>query len=85
MENIMADNKVPFDMPYVMKTTFRHMIKSIDISLDKTVGRIEEFDSDSEKSTEILQTISYLSLVRKSLVEYQRANPNQFKGHQDND
>ncbi len=76
----MSENIVPFDKHYVMKTTFRHMINSINISIDKTFSRLKEFEDNAPKTAEALSVLSELHSVRKSLEEYQRVNPNLFKG-----
>jgi hypothetical protein len=76
----MSDNIAPFDRQYVMRTTFRHMIKSINISIDKTVSRMKDFTDDHVKNAELLSTLSDLHAVRKSLELYQKLNPDQFKG-----
>ena len=46
----MENGQKPFSIDYVLKTTARHMRKSIDISIRKTFERIEEFEKDSKKS-----------------------------------
>ena len=40
----------PFSMSYVLRTTAKHMRKSIDISIRKTIERVEEFAEDQEKA-----------------------------------
>jgi len=70
----------PFSMGYVLRTTAKHMRKSIDISIRKTFERIAEFDGNQEKSTEVFQTLSFLHTMRKQLDDFQSQNSISFKG-----
>ena len=70
----------PFSMGYVLRTTAKHMRKSIDISIRKTFERISEFDGDQPKSKEVFETLSFLHTMRKQLDDFQKQNSNQFKG-----
>lgn len=66
------DSKIPFNANYVMRVTYKHMLSAVEVSIRKTVERIAEFDSNSEKSTEILQTLGVLYKMRKELQEARR-------------
>jgi hypothetical protein len=55
---------VPFSREYVLRTTAKHMLKSVDISIEKTMARVPEFEGDSAKSTEILTTLSDLHALK---------------------
>jgi hypothetical protein len=83
MDKIMADNAdvidKPFSMSYVLKTTSKHIRKSIDISIRKTTERIEEFANDKEKSQEVFETLSMLHMQRKALDDFQLAHREKFK------
>jgi hypothetical protein len=68
----------PFSKSFVMRTTFRHMTRSIDISIRKTFERFQDFDNDSKAGREIMETLSVLHTVRKILDDFQVANPNLF-------
>jgi len=57
----------PFDMRFVLKVTVKHMQKCIDNSLAKTFNRINEFEGDHEKSTEIFKTLAMLHSMRNQL------------------
>jgi hypothetical protein len=70
----------PFSMGYVLRTTAKHMRKSIDISIRKTFERIPEFDSNQEKSQEIFKTLAVLHTMRKQLDDFQAINSEDFKG-----
>ena len=72
----------PFSMSYVLRTTAKHMRKSIDISIRKTGERIAEFGDDggNPKSREVFETLSFLHIMRKQLDDFQKANSHQFKG-----
>ncbi|WP_396189860.1 hypothetical protein [Flavobacterium sp.] len=76
----MTEDKKPFSMGYVLRTTAKHMRKSVDISIRKTFERVAEFDGNKEKSQEVFQTLSALHQMRKQLDDFQEANKDQFKG-----
>lgn len=65
---------VPFDQGYVLRTTVKHMRKSVDISISKTFERLPEF-IDTPKAVEVFQTLGLLHKMRKSLDEFQTDNP----------
>lgn len=67
-------------MGYVLRTTAKHMRKSIDISIRKTFERLPEFTGDTEKSQEVFKTLAHLHDMRKQLDEFQVANSNDFRG-----
>jgi hypothetical protein len=69
----------PFSKGYVLRTTAKHMRKSIDISIRKTFERVAEFDSESPKSREVFETLSFLHIMRKSLDDFQEANSDNFR------
>jgi hypothetical protein len=73
------ENK-PFSMGYVLRTTAKHMRKSIDISIRKTFERVGEFADDQQKSQEIFQTLSFLHTMRKQLDDFQSKHSDDFKG-----
>ena len=66
-------------MGYVLRTTAKHMRKSIDISIRKTYERIKEFEGDQVKSQEIFKTLAQLHAMRKQLDDFQLANKEQFR------
>ena len=70
----------PFSMGYVLRTTAKHMRKSIDISIRKTFERVAEFSEDKDKSSEIFKTLSYLHTMRKNLDDFQANYAEDFKG-----
>jgi hypothetical protein len=70
----------PFSQGYVLRTTAKHMRKSIDISIRKTFERIQDFDGDQEKSKEVFLTLSILHQLRKELDDFQLQNSTNFKG-----
>lgn len=74
------DQNKPFSMGYVLRTTAKHMRKSIDISIRKTFERMPEFVNDQEKSKEVFQTLAFLHTMRKQLDDFQSANSENFKG-----
>ena len=76
----MTEMQKPFSKDYVIRITARHMKKSIDISLKKTVERIGEFSEDKEKSVEIFETLSFLHDMKRQIDEFQNQCAEQFKG-----
>ena len=75
----MVDNdKPPFSKSFVMKTTFRHMRRSVDISIRKSFERFQDFDKDTDAGREIMETLSVLHTVRKLLDDFQENNKHLF-------
>lgn len=70
----------PFSVGYVLRTTAKHIRKSIDISIRKTGERIAEFDGDIVKSREVFTALSMLHTMRKNLDDFQLENSALFKG-----
>ena len=75
---MVEDDKPPFSKSFVMKTTFRHMRRSVDISIRKSFDRFKDFPQDSEVGKEIMETLSVLHTVRKVLDEFQENNKHLF-------
>jgi hypothetical protein len=71
-------DKPPFSKSFVMKTTFRHMRRSVDISIRKSFERFQDFDKDSDTGREIMETLSVLHTVRKVLDDFQENNKHLF-------
>jgi CRISPR/Cas system-associated endonuclease Cas3-HD len=70
----------PFSIGYVIKTTSKHMEKSLEISISKTSERIAEFDGNQEKSAEVLKTLMVLHAMGKMLEEFKAINKDLFAG-----
>jgi len=70
-----APYQKPFSMDYVVRTTLKHMRKSVDTSIRKTFERISEFAGDQEKSQEVFRTLAHLHMMKKSLDEHQNQIP----------
>ena len=68
----------PFSKAFVMRTTFRHMRRSVDISIRKSFERFKDFDNESNTGREIMETLSVLHTVRKMLDDFQANNPELF-------
>lgn len=68
----------PFSKSFVMRTTFRHMRRSVDISIRKSFERFKDFDNDSRAGKEIMETLSVLHTVRKMLDDFQLENAELF-------
>lgn len=76
--NAIDVKKKPFSQSYVLKMTMKHMRESIDVSLRKTFGRIQEFDGDLEKSQEVFKALAALHAIRTILDEFQAENKEAF-------
>jgi hypothetical protein len=76
----MEERQRPFSMGYVLRTTAKHMRKSIDISIRKTFERVKEFDNDQSKSQEVFKTLAFLHTMRKQLDDFQAQYSDSFKG-----
>jgi hypothetical protein len=57
----------PFSQEYVLKTTAKHMKKSIEISIKKTMDRMSEFHDNHEKSNEVFRTLTILQAIKKQV------------------
>jgi len=68
----------PFSKSFVMRTTFRHMRRSVDISIRKSFERFKDFDEGSKEGKECLETLSLLHTVRKMLDDFQANNSELF-------
>jgi len=68
----------PFSKTFVMRTTFRHMRRSVDISIRKSFERFQDFDNESSIGKEIMETLDTLHKVRKMLDDFQANNPSFF-------
>jgi hypothetical protein len=68
----------PFSKAFVMRTTFRHMRRSVDISIRKSFERFQDFDQNSKAGREIMETLSLLHTVRKLLDDFQVNNQDLF-------
>lgn len=74
-----VDQQKPFSMGYVLRTTAKHMRKSIDISIRKTFERVSEFDGNQQKSQEVFKTLAFLHTMRKQLDDFQAQHSDNFK------
>jgi hypothetical protein len=70
----------PFSKGYVLRTTIKHMRKSVDMSIAKTFDRISDFGDNPIKQAEIFSTLQTLHILRKMLDDFQAHNPEIFKG-----
>jgi hypothetical protein len=74
------ESQKPFSTSYVLKTTAKHMRKSIDISIRKTFERVKEFEPNTDRAKEVFVTLSILHQMRKNLDDFQALNSDNFKG-----
>ena len=70
--------KPPFDKGFVMRTTFKHMRRSVDISISKSFERLKDFEGDTVMGTEIMETLSVLHQVKKFVDGFEQNNKHLF-------
>ena len=70
----------PFSIGFVMRTTRDHVKKSVEISKAKTMERISDFESNTEKGGEVFKTLASLQAFQKHIEAFETANPEIFKG-----
>lgn len=75
------DKVKPFSTEYVMGTTARHVLKSVDLSVEKTMGRIPDFEPDTAKAQEVFKTLTSLQAFKQHIQSFVDANPQLFKGN----
>jgi len=69
----------PFSKTFVLKTTSRHIRRSVDISIRKSYDRMSDFPGDSAKKQEIFETLDVLHKMRKLMDDFQEHNKHLFK------
>jgi hypothetical protein len=57
----------PFSREYVLQTTARYMLKSINLSIKKTMDRMIEFKDDHAKSNEVFITLAELQGLKNQI------------------
>ena len=70
----MSKNILPYSMRYVMKLTTTNMRRCIDVSITRTSSRLKDFEPNSEKWYEVLNTIHALDKLKKVLDDFQFHN-----------
>lgn len=75
----MTDHTPPFSKAFVLKTTARHMRRSIDISIRKSFDRMKDFEDENDKKTEVFETLDVLHKMRKLIDDFQEMNAHLFK------
>jgi predicted component of type VI protein secretion system len=63
----------PFSKNFVILATLKHVRRSIDISISKTFDRVKDFDGQPDKATEVMETLSELHQMRKSIEDLERS------------
>jgi len=69
----------PFSNDYVIKETLKHMQSSIAISTQKTIARLQEFQGNQEKLSEVMITLNNLGRLN-SMIESIRENNQNMLG-----
>jgi len=67
-----------FSRKYVMSVTFQHMKRAVDISIDKTISRLDELEN-SDFGAEVMTTLSQLHAIKRTLNQYVESNPQMFE------
>jgi len=76
------ENKPPFSKSFVVKTTMKHMKRSIEISINKSFDRLKDVDNESVLGKEIIETLSVLHVMKKMLDEFESNNSHLFQSKQ---
>jgi len=69
----------PFTMSHVLAITLKKAQRAVDTSIRITSERINEFDSDFDKSREIFNTLALLHDLRRLLDEFHKINAESFR------
>jgi hypothetical protein len=72
--------RYPFNKRKMLRTSMFYAKRSITTSIDRTLSYQPEFNGDSEKSKEILDTLTVLYAMKKLLDEFQENNSKYFEG-----
>lgn len=72
--------KPPFSRGYVLRLTLSNMKRDLKLSIEKTLGRLPEFEGNSAKSEELLSTLSVLHAMDNMLNEFEQHNSGLFQG-----
>ena len=54
------------------------MRRSLDISINKSIKRLQDFEGDNSKGIEIMETVKVLQTVREMLDDFEAHNPKIF-------
>jgi hypothetical protein len=73
------EHKTPFSKSFVVKTTMKHMKRSIEISISKSFDRLRDVDNESVLGKEIIETLSVLHVMKKMLDEFESNNTHLFQ------
>jgi hypothetical protein len=72
-------NKKPFTKEFVLRTTLQNMRNMIDLSMRKTVARLEDFKDDNAMKVEVLSTLASLDQLHKNVQSIYDNNPELFE------
>jgi hypothetical protein len=72
-------NNKPFTKAFVLRTTLQNMRNMVDLSMRKTVARLEDFPHDQEKKLEVLSTLSSLDQLHTMIQEIYNNNQALFE------
>jgi hypothetical protein len=64
----------PFSGEYILGITVRHMLKTIDLSINKTFERTRDGSLTPAQVTEAFETLSALHQMRAPLATYPKGN-----------
>jgi len=66
-----SNQNAPFSKDYVLSVTRQHMLRSVQMSIDKTLARMAVFNSenDSVKSLEAFETLTELQGIKNAIIK----------------
>lgn len=79
-----SDEIKPFDRGYVMNITANNALSRIDLSVNKTSARLGDFEPDSPKWKEVLDTLYALDKFKKLINDFRLNNPDVFHIDEEN-
>jgi hypothetical protein len=70
--------KKPFTKEFVLRTTLQNMRGAVDLSMRKTVSRLDDFPQDADAKLEVLSTLASLDQLHKTIQSIIDNNPELF-------
>jgi hypothetical protein len=67
--------KKPFTKEFVLRTTLQNMRGMVDLSMRKTVARLDDFPNDADMKLEVLSTLASLDQLHKTIQSIIDNNP----------
>jgi len=70
--------KKPFTKEYVLRTTLQNMRGAVDLSMRKTIARLDDYPETPDQKLEILSTLASLDQLHKTIQSIEDHNPDLF-------